>query len=83
MTPMQSPQHEIHVYTDGSCDTQRRTGAWVAILLWNDHEIVLQGTDVNTTHNRMELMAVIRAIECIGNNWGSKIVIQLLRIAGM
>ena len=68
---------EIHVYTDGSCHTQKLTGAWVAILLWNDRKIILQGDVRNTTHNRMELMAVIKAIEYIGNNTGSKIVIQL------
>jgi ribonuclease HI len=68
---------EIQVYTDGSCHTQKRNGAWVAILLLNEREIVLQGTEMNTTHNRMELMAVIKAIEYICNNMGSKIVIQL------
>jgi ribonuclease HI len=68
---------EIQVYTDGSCHTQKRNGAWAAILLLNERKIVLQGTEMNTTNNRMELMAVIKAIEYICNNMGSKIVIQL------
>ena len=38
------PEQEIYVYTDGSCHTQKLTGAWVAILLWNDQKIFLQGT---------------------------------------
>jgi ribonuclease HI len=51
------------VYTDGSCHTALRTGAWVAILLLGTEKIVLSDTVNDTTHNRMELTAVIAAIE--------------------
>jgi ribonuclease HI len=50
------------VYPDGSCDTQHRIGAWVAIILVDESKIVLSGVETNTTHNRMELVAVIEAI---------------------
>ncbi|CAL1518715.1 RNase H family protein [Chitinophaga sp. MM2321] len=51
------------VYTDGSCHTQLRTGAWVAILLIAAEKIILSETVTDTTHNRMELTAVIAAIQ--------------------
>jgi ribonuclease HI len=53
------------IYTDGSCHTQHRTGAWVTILLVGPKKIVLSGCEGDTTHNRMELMAVIRGMEYI------------------
>jgi len=51
------------IYTDGSCHTGRRTGAWVAILLLGEDKRVLSGLVPATTHNRMELTAVIKALE--------------------
>jgi len=55
----------ISIYTDGSCHTQLCVGAWAAVLLVNDDKIVLSGKEHNTTHNRMELMAVINSINYI------------------
>lgn len=52
----------IKIYTDGSCHTQRLAGAWVAIILCNNEKIILTGSENNTTHNRMEIVAVIEAI---------------------
>jgi len=52
----------IEIYTDGSCHTQKRSGAWASILLIDNEEIVLKGEETNTTHNCMELLAVIHAI---------------------
>lgn len=53
----------IRVYTDGSCHTQLLTGAWAAILFIGEDKIVLEGVVQDTTHNRMELQAVITAID--------------------
>ena len=53
----------VEIYTDGSCHTQQCVGAWVSILLVNGEKIVLSGTEKDTTHNRMELKAVIKALE--------------------
>lgn len=58
----------VKIYTDGSCHTQLRTGAWVAILLKGDEKKILTGTARNTTNNRMELTAVIKAIEYVLSN---------------
>ena len=59
----------IEIYTDGSCNTQYNIGAWVAILLFADNQILLKGEAQNTTNNRMELMAVIKAIEFANENY--------------
>jgi len=55
----------IKIYTDGSCNTQFKIGGWAAILLIEDREITLQGQVSETTHNRMELLSVIKALEYI------------------
>jgi ribonuclease HI len=55
----------IKIYTDGSCHTQLLLGAWGAIIFMCNKKIVLQNSESNTTHNRMELIAVINAIEYI------------------
>ena len=55
----------ILIYTDGSCHTQHQIGGWAAILFINEKKIILSGTETNTTHQRMELVAVIKAIEYI------------------
>lgn len=57
------------IYTDGSCHTQLCIGAWVAILAKGDEKKVLTGTAWNTTNNRMELTAVIKAIEYVLANY--------------
>jgi ribonuclease HI len=53
----------ITIYTDGSCNTQTKTGAWAAIIFDLDQKTIISEVVQNTTHNRMELLAVIRAIE--------------------
>jgi ribonuclease HI len=53
----------VEIYTDGSCHTQYTIGAWAAILLASSEKIILKGEAQDTTHNRMELLAVINAIE--------------------
>lgn len=53
----------IVIYTDGSCHTQLKIGGWAALIFIDDERIVLQGSEIETTHNRMELLAVIKSIE--------------------
>lgn len=57
------------IYTDGSCDTQSGEGAWVAIILTDGEKVVLSGRIPGTTHNRMELSAVIEGITYAQNNF--------------
>lgn len=53
------------IYTDGSCHTQQCIGAWAAVLLIDEQKIVLTGKEKDTTHNRMEILAVINSIKYI------------------
>lgn len=55
----------IEIYTDGSCNPQQKVGAWAALIFYDDKKIVLQDTVSETTHNRMELIAVIKSIEYV------------------
>ena len=58
----------IQIYTDGSCHTQQLIGAWGAIVLINDKKVVLSKVETDTTHNRMELLGVIKAVEYLEEN---------------
>jgi len=53
----------IEAYTDGSCNTKLKIGAWAAIIFIADKEIVLKNTETNTTNNRMELSAVLNVLD--------------------
>lgn len=55
----------VEIYTDGACKGNPGVGGWGAWLSCGDHEKELFGGEANTTNNRMELMAVIRALESI------------------
>lgn len=59
------PEASAEIYTDGSCHTQYRTGTWVAIVFLGTVKEVLSDTVQHTTHNRMELMAVIKGIQYV------------------
>jgi ribonuclease HI len=64
-----SPNSTIQVYTDGSCNTKKRIGAWASIILVENEEIVLSGKEFDTTNNRMELLAVIKSVNYIIKNY--------------
>lgn len=55
----------IDIYTDGACSGNPGPGGWGAILRSKGHERELSGSEVATTNNRMELTAVIRALEAL------------------
>ena len=55
----------IKVYTDGACKGNPGQGGWGALILVNDATREIYGGESNTTNNRMELMAVIRALELL------------------
>jgi len=55
----------ISIYTDGACSGNPGPGGWGAILEWNGNEKELSGGEAQTTNNRMELTAVIRALEAL------------------
>ena len=67
----------IKIYTDGSCNTKYKIGAWAAILLFDDNQIKLHGQEINTTNNRMELLAIIESIKYVINNFAKLPEIQI------
>lgn len=56
---------EIEIFTDGACKGNPGIGGWGAILRYGKHEKKLSGAELNTTNNRMELTAVIKALETL------------------
>lgn len=55
----------IEAFTDGACRGNPGPGGWGVLLRFNDHEKRLCGGEKETTNNRMELMAVIQALESL------------------
>ena len=55
----------VEIYTDGACSGNPGPGGWGAILRYNGHEKELSGGEDDTTNNRMELMAVIMALNSL------------------
>ena len=55
----------VVIYTDGACSGNPGPGGWGAVLEYNGHRKELSGGEPDTTNNRMELMAVIRALEAL------------------
>ncbi len=55
----------IEIYTDGACRGNPGPGGWAALLRMGAHEREISGGETHTTNNRMELTAVIRALEAL------------------
>lgn len=55
----------VTIYTDGACKGNPGPGGWGALLVCGEREKELFGGDHQTTNNRMELTAVIRALESL------------------
>jgi len=53
------------IYTDGACSGNPGPGGWGAVLRSGDAELELHGGELATTNNKMELMAVISALETL------------------
>lgn len=56
---------EITVYTDGACSGNPGPGGWGAVLIYNSHRKEISGGEKLTTNNRMELTALIKALEIV------------------
>lgn len=55
----------VTIYTDGACKGNPGPGGWGVLLQSGATEKELYGGEPLTTNNRMELMAVIRALEAL------------------
>ena len=58
----------IKIYTDGSCLNNPGNGGWAAIINDNGQILKISGSEKNTTNNKMELMAPIKALKKIDKN---------------
>jgi ribonuclease HI len=56
---------KVSVYTDGACRGNPGPGGWGAVLRFGDTEKELCGGEAETTNNRMEMTAAIRALEAL------------------
>jgi ribonuclease HI len=58
----------VIIYTDGGCSPNPGLGGWAAVLISPEHNHYtkeLSGAQPDTTNNRMELLAAIRALEAL------------------
>lgn len=55
----------VTIYTDGGCDPNPGIGGWGVVLIFGDARKELSGGERDTTNNRMELTAAIRALEAL------------------
>ena len=56
---------EVTIYTDGACSGNPGPGGWGAVLIYKGNEKEISGGERQTTNNRMELTAVISALEAL------------------
>ena len=56
---------KIVIYTDGGCRGNPGAGGWGVWLRYKDYDKKLKGSERNTTNNKMELTAAIKALEAL------------------
>lgn len=58
---------EVVIYTDGACSGNHlkgnSPGGWGVLFIYGDHEQTMSGGEKQTTNNRMEMLAVVKALE--------------------
>ena len=62
---MEGLTKKVTIYTDGACSGNPGPGGWGALLRYGEVEKELSGGSAATTNNRMEMMAVIGALEAL------------------
>ena len=65
----------IIIYTDGGCRGNPGLGAWAAILISEKHSLRLEigESENNTTNNKMEMKAIIKALERLKKSHNIKV----------
>lgn len=56
---------QVTIYSDGACRGNPGPGGWGALLIHGEHRRELHGGATNTTNNRMEMTAVIEALNTL------------------
>lgn len=62
---MDENMNAVVIYTDGACKGNPGPGGWGVVLRSGAQLKELSGGEVNTTNNRMEMMAVIQALQAL------------------
>jgi ribonuclease HI len=55
----------VQIYTDGACSGNPGPGGWACVLLFGEHKKELSGFEPDTTNNRMEILATVKALEAL------------------
>lgn len=58
-------KNSLQIYTDGACRGNPGPGGWGALLIYGGKQKQLSGGELETTNNRMELMAAIKALKSL------------------
>ena len=56
---------QVDIFTDGACKGNPGPGGWGALIRYGQHEKEIAGSENDTTNNRMELMAAIKALNIL------------------
>lgn len=59
------PTTTVHIFTDGACRGNPGPGGWGALLRYGHQQKELNGSEILTTNNRMELLAAIKGLEAL------------------
>jgi len=65
----------LTIYTDGACSGNPGPGGWGAVMQSGEHVKEICGGELDTTNNRMELTAAIKAIAAIKPSYGGPITL--------
>ena len=64
---------KIEIYTDGSCLGNPGPGGWAAVILHGEEKTEIAGGEKDTTNNRMEMKAIIKALQWVRKNYANKL----------
>lgn len=64
---------DVEIYTDGACSGNPGAGGWGAVLMYGSYKKEISGYEDNTTNNKMEMTAVIRALSMLKSKCNVKL----------
>ena len=76
--PVTDEKNVIYIYTDGACSGNPGPGGYVALIIYGDLEEKISGYDPETTNNRMEMMAVIKALNSIKGRINEDTIVKII-----
>ncbi len=60
---MEKAKKRVILYTDGACSGNPGLGGFAGVLLYGEHKLEYSGSEIETTNNRMEILAVIEGLK--------------------